>query len=549
MKNSVLKESWGKMGKKRVLMTVQWIFGYSGSELHCLAMAEEFVKRGYDVTVATFKTAYPMTKKFADLGVQICSVFEPLPQKHYDILFAIHYPVANYLVSHHSVTFDRVAVCILSAFHPIEHFPQFAEDADVYSFVSKEALEHRIDCGLKLEEEKAFLFVNYADDSYFDAYSPKKQASLQKIAVVSNHVCGECLELKALAEEKGIKVDYLGVQFRSVSVTPQLLQEYDLVVTIGKTVQFCMAAGVPVYCYDQFGGSGYITPENFQVNKDYNFSGRGVETKRTAQELLTDMIDNYSAAAERLDWLYRQAEEHFSLTRLFDSFLEKLLSCPVRPRNYFDFYTDVQKAQQDALALHMPIAIGNSIGVAQVYEDSGEGFSEESSYFYEIAYQTEVELTIPVSPSTKALRFDPDRDFCRCRIFSALLDDGTPVICKPAMPFAKDGDWDFFFTDDGRYDMTIETEVSQNLTVKFAVGRFFGKDLGERLLGCFQENADKQREMEKAYADLAASSQASIHRLETEKEQLQNQISLMESSLSWKLTKPLRTIKKRFGRS
>ena len=54
----------------------------------------------------------------------------------------------------------------------------------------------------------------------------------------------------------------------------------------------------------------------------------------------------------------------------------------------------------------------------QVYEDKGNGYSEESSYFVEDAYTGEhsMEVTLKVAGDVKHLRIDPAMDSCICRI-------------------------------------------------------------------------------------------------------------------------------------
>lgn len=37
------------------------------------------------------------------------------------------------------------------------------------------------------------------------------------------------------------------------SITLEILSQYDVAITIGKTVQYCLVMGVPVYVYDKFG--------------------------------------------------------------------------------------------------------------------------------------------------------------------------------------------------------------------------------------------------------------------------------------------------------
>ena len=85
---------------------------------------------------------------------------------------------------------------------------------------------------------------------------------MKKIAVISNHVPEEVQELADVLEGQ-CSVEYIGIQYSPKLVDAKLLKQYDLVITIGRTVQQCFALGVPVYVYDYFGGPGYITDENF----------------------------------------------------------------------------------------------------------------------------------------------------------------------------------------------------------------------------------------------------------------------------------------------
>lgn len=64
---------------------------------------------------------------------------------------------------------------------------------------------------------------------------------------------------------------------------------FDAVLTIGKTVQYSLSMGIPCYIYDHFGGEGWLTPETFDREAFYNFSGRS--TKRfVGGDLITDEL-------------------------------------------------------------------------------------------------------------------------------------------------------------------------------------------------------------------------------------------------------------------
>lgn len=47
------------------------------------------------------------------------------------------------------------------------------------------------------------------------------------------------------------------------------------VICNGKSVQYALTTGVPVFLYDHFGGPGWLTEDNFETASYYNFSGRG----------------------------------------------------------------------------------------------------------------------------------------------------------------------------------------------------------------------------------------------------------------------------------
>ena len=72
----------------------------------------------------------------------------------------------------------------------------------------------------------------------------------------------------------------------------------------------------------------------------------------------------------------------------------------------------------------------------QVYEDKGNGYSEETSYFVEDAYvsEHELEVTLKVAGDVKHLRIDPSMDSCVCRIKELTLNgEEIPFSNRKAM--------------------------------------------------------------------------------------------------------------------
>lgn len=74
-------------------------------------------------------------------------------------------------------------------------------------------------------------------------------------------------------------------------------------------------------------------------------------------------------------------------------------------------------------------AASGAVNQVQIYEDTtGEGYSEENSYFVKDAYQGEtlVEFQIPVGNEVKMLRIDPAMDTCMVKILE-MTWNGQPV--------------------------------------------------------------------------------------------------------------------------
>ena len=57
---------------KKVLMTNLYFEKYSGSELHISEMARLFERKGYDVTIAVFRKAYPLMTEMRKLHIIEC---------------------------------------------------------------------------------------------------------------------------------------------------------------------------------------------------------------------------------------------------------------------------------------------------------------------------------------------------------------------------------------------------------------------------------------------------------------------------------------------
>lgn len=311
---------------RNILLTNQMIKDYTGSELDICSVGSALVQMGYTVEAATYELGDPLLEEYRDSGI----IFTDLSQdelvlKEYDLILGHHSTIFMDCILRRDITYKKVIFSSLSPWVSIEFPPACANDLTLCMANSSETFHKMKTLGVK--EENIVVFPNYILPEFFH-HCREKRAQLQKICVVSNHVTEEVKEAGAVFESNGVKVDFFGKEYRSVSITPQLLNQYDVVITIGKTVQYCFGCKVPVYCYDMHGGPGWITKDNFAVAANYNFSGRGFDRKITGMELVMDIIKGYPNALGYLELFYQIGKERYDLHLNLKRLLEKVEALP-----------------------------------------------------------------------------------------------------------------------------------------------------------------------------------------------------------------------------
>ena len=234
---------------------------------------------------------------------------EKLEEDYFDIIFIQHFPVYDYLCSHYSIRYRYLIVSKLSSFNEYEILPTCYKKADLISVVSEECANT-----VRPYSNNLFLFQNSVESQFFESFSQFDQKELKKICIISNHVPKELYELKDIMQEYSLS--YIGSKNDVKLVCPDLLKEYDLIITIGRTVQQCFACGVPVFVYDYFGGPGYLSKENIDRAQKYNFSGRGFG-KMSAVELKNEIISGYLKNSENLETFMKYAKKNFNLDETF----------------------------------------------------------------------------------------------------------------------------------------------------------------------------------------------------------------------------------------
>jgi len=298
---------------KSILITNHHLKNFAGSELTTLELSKFFLSRGYEITVATFIYDYPLKKYFDENNVKVINVLEKeLDNKNYDIIWSHHSPVLYHILNQNLKT-KKIIYSSLSSYEPLEFPPLFINDLSLCLANSNETINELIKLGV--DRKNIYYFPNSLPKTCFHHFKDNTTPKLQKIAIVSNHIPKEIIETIDLLKKNGIQTDIFGMNYKYELITCDKLIKYDAIISIGRTVQFALALGIPVYCYDHFGGPGWIKKDNLDINEYYNFSGRPEKRKIESEMIFKELINNFLTTWKDREYLHKIALERYDLEK------------------------------------------------------------------------------------------------------------------------------------------------------------------------------------------------------------------------------------------
>lgn len=285
---------------KKVLITQNSLCHIAGSEVVTLELASFFKEQGAKVTVYTWTLNDLLKPEFDKIKVKVTTDDYDSDVIRPDIVWVHHQviPVGLLEKMRDGIVTPRFFFYHMSALDYL-----YLEQPYIYNFekkfatkslfVSEESLSFNIE-KYGNSFEKPSVFPNTFPDYYLKHNENKK--SLHRILIVSNHPPEELKQVQATLAEMGLEISSLGHNGTSYQlISPSILKEYDAVITIGKTVQYCLAMNIPVYIYDKFGGCGYLNSKNYTKAKYHNFSGRGF-SKKTSNQISKEIVDLFENA-------------------------------------------------------------------------------------------------------------------------------------------------------------------------------------------------------------------------------------------------------------
>ncbi len=318
---------------RSILLTNYHLRSLAGSELVTLDLGRLFRSRGWDVAVAAWDVGQPMQGLFIDNGMSVVGLDDPALWREFDLLWAHHWPTIATVLASGCTSARKVVFSSLGPSEPLET-PPLGGGVDLYVTNSQET--SALMATLGIGSESVFLLPNSLLPEWIEAGTARHgHGNLQSVAFVSNHLPDEEKEAMAIIGRRGILTIHVGSGGVSEYVTPALISRFDAVVSIGRTVVQGLAAGVPAFCYDLFGGSGWVTPGNVEAMAQVNFSGRDSPSRLSADEIAERLISGWDGAAANSHELHAWVKATRSLDKNVNRVLTLLDSRPDRDMSRF----------------------------------------------------------------------------------------------------------------------------------------------------------------------------------------------------------------------
>lgn len=291
---------FGKDRPFRVLFANHHFWRYTGSEIHTIQLAEHFLEKGAEVTLFGVTSEPWLVGQLKDKGIKVATRRELLGKidAYFDLVWTHH--ETQFFLLHTLLGIDcRQAIHgILSYRVRLERMPIVPQGQGGEKLrLLANSVETRDAAAQASGLRDIGVLLNIVPDSFRSHEKIDYSPVLRRIAVVSNHVPSEIIEAKSLLCQKGVEVELFGQGYRYVLIDHQTLVGFDVVVTIGKTAQYAIAQGIPLFLYDIFGGPGYIHEHDFSRHEDYNYSGRSHPYRMSAEEICDTLIHGYPKAA------------------------------------------------------------------------------------------------------------------------------------------------------------------------------------------------------------------------------------------------------------
>ena len=282
-------------GRLRIVIGTHRLSAPGGTESYVATVARELERLGHEVTV-TAEQLGPAADAAERAGMQLARSTDELPPECDALLvqdatmtavLAQRYPTARLVYVAHSGTSDHQL--------PV----QLPGVVDVI-VANSDRFAARIR-SLALDVPIVRLREPIDTDSFTPGHPLPERP--RRALILSNYLTGERARALLTAwEEAGIECTHIGVPATVDHDPRSAIADADIVVAKARAALEGMTAGRAVYVYDQFGGDGWVTPDNYPAFEADNFAGLSGDRPRTPGDLRAD-LDAYHPD---MGWMNRE---------------------------------------------------------------------------------------------------------------------------------------------------------------------------------------------------------------------------------------------------
>jgi hypothetical protein len=317
-----------------------------GSEMVAIDVAEVLDSMGYDVEIFCNAYSNEMLRHLKG-EITVTDNINDIDINKYEFIWTQHGVIGlflnNLIISKESKT---IVSAHLSPFENHEHIGLMSALLTQAKIItnSEETKNFLNEYGVPAEQ--MYNFKNSAPRMYFSS-NLKITDQIKSVAIISNHIPIELLEVVDLLQEAGVKVKIYGKNNDYTRIRLEHLEGVDAVITIGRSVQYALCAGKPVYCYDMWGGPGWLNLDNFASAEKFNFSGRCCNRKITTEEIFSEIISDFIKIRDSLKFLHDYAIENYCL----ENVLREIIASSVPDYSDVDYNKIIIKTSIDHSSL------------------------------------------------------------------------------------------------------------------------------------------------------------------------------------------------------
>ena len=237
---------------KNVLITQSALRSFGGSEIVTLELANYFKSIDAKVKVFTWYYSEPIKSEFEKRHIDVTTDEDDPFFENVDFVWVHHQVLPISMVQGLGKKRKKPTFVF---FHMSYMEDLYLEQPYVLNLEKKLS-----DKSICVSEEAMAMNIKkcsdaFKDPSVFRNFSPEefvihlvKNETLKKVGIVSNRPPKEVLDSIELFKAKGVEAELIGHTSKTYElITPDVLNRYDCIISIGKTIQYCLTSNPNIF--------------------------------------------------------------------------------------------------------------------------------------------------------------------------------------------------------------------------------------------------------------------------------------------------------------